>query len=71
MDFSMECACACAIPKLPLQQMNARTFAIIAAIAFALALIIPALVLSRCEVTNSDLPQTNSRGQHFGGKGQR
>lgn len=45
--------------------------AIILAAAVLFAVLIPTFALSRCELTNSDLPQTNSRGQDFGDKNHR
>lgn len=50
--------------------MNSRALTILAA-AVLFAVLVSTLALRRCELTNSNLPQTNSRGQDFGDKNHR
>jgi hypothetical protein len=48
--------------------VKAITILVIAAV---FSLIVSALVLRRCELVNSDLPQTNQHSQDIGPAGQR
>lgn len=57
-----------ALRKQSGRMRRSTIFAFVVAIITA-ALILSGKVLNRCEAYNPDLPQTNGKGQDFGGKG--